>query len=109
MKIKATKTMCKALLKAAKNADYTSIKDIILDAAKPDFYERYIDADPFNALDYGDFDASTGLIKFITVIYKDECYSVNRYFTTHDLIKEFNHSDHTYDGFMNQVLSLIEI
>ena len=109
MQVKATKKMCKELLKAARAAAFTSIQDIQLDKAKPDFYERYVDDNLFNALDYGDYDASTGLIKFITVIYKDECYSVNRYFTTLDLIKEFNHSDHTFTGFINQCLSLIEI
>ena len=109
MKVKATKKMCKELLKAAKNADYTSIQNIFIDTATPDFYERYVDNNLFNALDYGDYDAGEGLIKFITVIYKEDCYSVNRYFTTRDLVNEFKHSDRTYEGFINQVLSLIEI
>lgn len=109
MKVKATKRMCKELLKAAKAANYTSIEDIFIDTASPEFYERFINDDLFEAVDYGDFDAATGLIKFITVIYKDTCYSVNRYFTTYDLVNEYNHSDHTFSGFINQCLSLMEI
>lgn len=109
MKVKATKKICHELLKAAKKADYTSIQDVFIDTAKPDFYARYVDDDLFHALDYGDYDASTGLIKFIKVVYKEDCYAVNRYFTTYDLVKEFNHSDKTTAGFINQCLSLMEI
>lgn len=109
MRIKVSKKMCKELLKAVKSADFSNIQDIYLDTARPEIYERYINNNLFNALDYGDFDSSTGLIKFITVVYKSECYSVDRYFTTYDLVKEFKHSDKTLAGFLRSCLSLMEI
>lgn len=109
MRVKASVKMCKELLKAAKHAEFTSIQTIYLDTAKPEIYERYISDDLFNALDYGDFDSSRGLVKFITVVYKPECYSVDRYFTTYDLVKAFKHSDKTLAGFLQSCLSIMEI
>lgn len=109
MKVKVSKTVAKELLKAAKKQDFTSIQNIIVDALPPTEYEHFVNYDLFNALDYGDFDAAHGVIKFLRVIYKEECYSLDRFFTTYDLLKEFNNSDHTLAGFTKNVLSLLEI
>lgn len=114
MNVKITKTMVTALnkeLKARKkNGVYTSIYTFDYDdTLTPKMYETFVNDDLFKALDNGDFDASKSAFKTIRVIYNDDCYAVNRYITTDDLIKCFNHSDKTYDGFLEAVFDNFEI
>ena len=56
-----------------------------------------------------DWNATTGKMRVIKVLYPDEWYAMPRYLTTKDLQRLAYESDRTYDGFMNTVLKDIEI
>ncbi len=113
MNVKVTKTMTTALnkeLKARKkDGIYTSIYTFDYDdTLTTNMYSTFVD-DPFNAYDNGDYKHDTNTFKTIRVIYNDDCYAVDRYITTDDLLICFNHSDKTYDGFIKAVFDDFEI
>lgn len=56
-----------------------------------------------------DYNPKTGHTKMLVVYYPGEYYALPKCFTTTDLAKCFKHSDHTLDGFLKQVWSMVEI
>lgn len=106
MKVKVTKTMAKALNKALQ--DQSSIQEFIFDSCDKDAYIHFFNVD-YALNNEQDFDYITNKFKYIIVRYKDECYSFDNYIGSYDLIKCFNRSDHTYNGFINAVFDAYEI
>lgn len=109
MRVQVTKTMTRALNQECSNREFTNIDKFEYDSLLPYQYQFCVDDDLFRALDNGDYDSSTDTFKFIRVIYKPECYSVDRYITSYDLYKAFLSSDKSYDGFMDNVFNEYEI
>lgn len=56
-----------------------------------------------------DLRSSDNKMQAIKVIYPADFYAIDRYLTTKDLVKIFNHSDKTADGFIKAVKDEIEI
>lgn len=67
----------------------------------PANYERFVDYDLFK--NESDFDYSTGLFKYISVIYPGEFYALPKTLTTYDLKRLYVSGD-TVETFCNRVI-----
>lgn len=106
MKVQATRVMANALNKGAReHGKAYAFRHITV---TPQEYERYIDSDLFTAEDYGDYNASTGKLRAIKVVYPDEYYAMPRYLTTRALNREFVSGD-TAESYIKRVLESVEI
>ena len=105
MYIKVSKAMTKELKKNIKAAAYC-VDSVVYREMSPQEYEAYVDYS-FNHNE--DYNYSKGVFKVLCVIYKDECYAMNKYLTTRDLNYCFNNSDKSYNGFFNKVNNEIMI
>ena len=111
MKVKITKAMAKALntaLKARKKAGTcTNIYNFDFTEMPIDIYARCVDWDLMD--NSGDWNSNTNKFKVIQIEYNENCYSVDRFITTNDLVKCFRASDKTYNGFVDAVFNAFEI
>jgi hypothetical protein len=106
MYIKVSKAMCKELNKNMKEASYC-VSKIVYDEMSPQAYKSLVDSDLYsNEIDYN---INTGRFKVLCVIYKDDCYCMDKYLTTRDLNRLFNDSDKSAEGFFNEVNNEIMI
>lgn len=109
MRVQVSKTMVKTLNKALKDRSFTNIERFDYDTLPLNLYQRFISDDIFTAEDYGDYNTETRSFKFIRVIYKPECYSVDRFITTYDLHDFYKHCDGTLQNFTDQLFNAAEI
>lgn len=108
MRVQVTKTMTAALNKALKTRK-SSIKSFIYDAVNVNDYILLCgEYDTFYNERY-DYSSDDGTFKLIKVCYKSECYALDDVITTNDLIKAFKASDHTLNGFINEIFNKYEI
>lgn len=56
-----------------------------------------------------DYDMVTGRIQVIKIEYPDSYYAWPRYLTTKELRSIYKNSNGTYEGFMDELASLVEI
>lgn len=106
MYIKISKVMVKELKKNIKAAAYC-VDSVVYREMSPREYESLVDSDLCsNEIDYN---INTGRFKVLCVIYKGDCYCMNKYLTTRDLNRLFNDSDKTAEGFFNEVNNEIMI
>jgi len=101
MIVKASNPMTKAL--AAALPEYT----FRLEKLTPQQFSLYVDIDAWKHDD--DYNARTGKMQAIKVIYPDNYYCYPHYLTTRDLIKAFRKSDKTLNGFIQEVKNEIEV
>lgn len=92
MKVKVTKVMAKLLNE--KFPRYTF---------RVEEHTTWMYSDPI------DYNPKTGHTKVLVVYYPGEYYAMPQSFSTSDLLKCFKRSDHTLDGFLKQVWSMVEI
>lgn len=59
--------------------------------------------------DPDDYNPRTGNTKMLVVHYPASYYALPKSFTTSDLVSCFKHSDHTLEGFLKQIWSMVEI
>lgn len=101
MLVKATNPMTKLL-----NANLSGYV-FRLEKFTPDQFKMFVDVDIWK--NEADYNAATGKMQAIKVIYPDEYYSMPRYLTTYELVKIFRSSDKTATGFLQAVKDEIEI
>ena len=108
MKTKVSKTMVKTLNKELKSRDFTNIDKFIYDDTLDyDMYYHFVDSNTFEH--ENDYDIEDSRFKVITIVYKPECYSNNRYITTNDLIDAARHANCDYTAFINEIFNMYEI
>lgn len=108
MKIKCTKTMTRELNKAGKTPENYSKAHFDFIAVSPELYGRMINYNIFEAYDYGDYNAATGLMQAIRVSYPGEAYACENYITTKELNKLFVSGD-TLETYTARVINAYQI
>lgn len=105
MLVKATRTMLSELKKEneKRNTGY-NFRFVTMDQGT---YQGLVDYDLFR--NEQDYSIRTGKFSVIAVEYPPEMYCSARYLTTNDLSRCFRYSNKTYEGFMEEVFSEIEI
>ena len=101
MKLKCTKVMAKLLNEKIK--DY----EITLEKMTERQFAFLVDLDSFNH--EIDFDCATNKFNVLCVNYPQDYYANNRYITTKELIKIYNQSNKTLDGFIQSFFEYVEI
>ena len=101
MKVKVTQTMAKAMQKAMPEYSISVVK------FSPDGYRMNVDYDLFN--NETDYSYKTGKFSAIRIGYPASYYAMPQYITTKQLVKCFNHSDKTLNGFLASVKDFVEI
>ena len=109
MRVQVTKTMVNALNKALKARTFTNILKFEYDTLSLHEYQIFVSDNIWQAYDNGDYNANEGTFKFIRIIYKEECFSVDRFLTTYELIKCFKTCSRDYNTFINNVFDACEI
>lgn len=92
MKVKVTKVMAKLLNERFPRYTF-----------RVEEHTTWMFSDPI------DYNPKTGHTKVLVVYYPGEYYAMPQSFSTSDLLKCFKRSDHTLDGFLKQVWSMVEI
>lgn len=114
MRIQATKAMTQAINKAFKSQQgrfkgYCAVYN----TATPQAYAWHVGS-IYDAEDWGDFNATTGTVRYITVTYPDGAYATPRHLSTKDLAdicRQVRHDNGaiTLDEFMSAVLDAVEV
>lgn len=107
MKVMVSKTMCRELNKYAQTQPIFNQYEFQFDELSRRLYEWNVNMDSYKY--ENDYQVDKGLFKFIRVVYPDDYYAMPRYLTTNDLERCFQHSDGTYQSFMNEVMREVEI
>lgn len=114
MRIQATKAMTQAINKAFKSQQgrFKGCR-AVYGTAIPQVYAWYV-GNIYDAEDWGDYDATTGTIRYITVTYPDDAYATPRHLSTKDLADIYRRARRdsgaiTLDEFMSAVLDAVEV
>lgn len=102
--VKATKAMTDLL---RKNLNLECIELIKLCKFSESEFARFVDYDSYNHI--CDYSLATGKFSVIKIIYKSENYASPTYLTTKDLLRCFEHSNKSVDGFINAVADAVAI
>ncbi len=106
MYIRVSKAMLKEIKKNIKAAAYC-VDSVVYREMSPQEYKYSVDIYPFNHEE--DYDCKKGAFKVLCVIYKDDCYAMNKYITTRDLNTCFRDCDKSYEDFFYEVNNMIMI
>lgn len=101
MKVKTTKTMAKTLQQYFK--DYKITQEKLTERQ----FIFNVSIDAYNH--ENDFDYITNKYNVLKVTYPNNYYACNRYLTTNDLIRAYDNSDKTFNGFIKAIKQEIEI
>lgn len=104
MLVKATKVMTDLLRKNLKLECIELIKLCKLSELE---FIRLVDYNSYNHI--CDYNFTTEKFSVIKIIYKPENYASPAYLTTKDLLRCFEHSDKSVDGFINAVADAVVI
>ena len=105
MKVKATKVMAEMLNKKFK--EHNDGYDVSLEKMSERRFSVNVDLNSFDHDD--DYDYKTGQFNVICVMYPLDYYACNRYLTTKDLVRAFQKSDKTLDGFAEAVYESVRV
>ena len=105
MKVKATKVMAEMLNKKFK--EHNDGYDVSLEKMSERRFSVNVDLNSFDHDD--DYDYKTGQFSAICVMYPLDYYACNRYLTTKDLVRAFQKSDKTLDGFAEAVYESVRV
>lgn len=105
MKLKTSKVMAEMLNKEIKKMglDY-NITQIRL---TPQQFEYYVNIDSYN--NENDYNYITNKFNVIQIEYPLNYYACNKYITTNDLIKIYDKSNKTFNGFLQEFKNYVEI
>lgn len=104
MFVKATKAMTDFL---RKNLNLECVELIKLCKFSESEFTQLVDYNSFAHI--CDYSSATGKFSVIKIIYKAENYANPTYLTTKDLLRCFNRSDKSIDGFINAIAGVIAI
>lgn len=97
LKVKVSNPMAKAIKTALNGIAF----DVEIGKMNIELYQALVDYDALNHTE--DWDAKANKLKVIRIEYPADCYAMPTYITTKDLTRIFRNSDHTYNGFMNEI------
>ena len=108
MKIQVSKVFANFINKTAKELNFSVTAEVV--TVSRDYYVINVCYDLFGALDYGDYDVTTGKVKAIMLTYPEEFYACPRFLTTKELNKEFERDGvKDLEGLKKMVRNICEI
>lgn len=105
MKVLATKTMTREINKAL-HANGEKMRAEYVTMSRRAF-SFYVDSDIWE--NERDYMPDTDEMRAIKILYPHEYYAMPQYLTSAELVRIFQKSDKTFDGFMDAVIESIQI